>query len=258
MFKTYFMAMVLAVLSLTSVSVQAATYNDHAKSVMLERFDNVKANLFEAAVVTGINMTELTAIASLESKLRHAVHNESGYSTAKGILQYTNRTWKVKRSTYSQELGIPSNAHQYDLRANLLIGSKDLQDIKVFLVENTHVTPDNLKLGDVYMAHVLGQYGAVKLLNSYSHKPMNQIVKIHPGNARYYYKPNGQIRTAREFRHFLDDIARKEARVYEKAIMEYQVARVFKPVTDIMEAVQGINMSTMVAIRNQLTSQELS
>lgn len=236
MFKTFIMTLVLMVLSLTHATVQAATYNDHAKAVMLERFDGVKEHLYEASVTTGINMAELTAIASLESKLRPAVRNESGHGSAKGILQYTNRTWKVKRAEYAKELGISSKANQYNLRANLLIGGKDLQDIKQFLIDQTHVTRDTLRLGDVYMAHFLGHYGAVKLINSYSHTPMNKIVKIHPGNKRYYYKPNGQIRTAREFRNYMDEIAKREVVVYEKAIMEYQVSRLFEPLKNAIVA----------------------
>ena len=250
MFKTFITALVLMVLSLTHAPAQAATYNDHAKSVMLERFDGVKDHLYEASVTTGINMAELTAIASLESKLRPAVHNASGHGSAKGILQYTNRTWKVKRAEYGKELGVAPGAHQYDLRANLLIGGKDLQGIKTFLIENTHVTQESLRLGDVYMAHFLGHYGAAKLINSYSHTPMNKIVKIHPGNKRYYYKPNGQIRTAREFRNYMDDIAKREVVVYERAIMEYQVARLFQPFKDAAIAI-GISPQVIAALKQR-------
>lgn len=245
--QTFLMIILMMISTVTYASPVSLKYNDHARSVMLDRFDGVKEHLYEASVTTGINMAELTAIASLESKLQSNVKNPQPGASASGILQYTNRTWKAKRKQYGQELGVSPTAHQYNLRANLLIGGRDLQDTKLALLANTHLTTETLTLGDVYMSHVLGEGGAIKLINSYSHKPMNQIVKIHPGNYRYYYKPNGQIRTAREFRQFMDHIAKVELKVYEVAIAKYQVAKFFEPFQDIMDSVTTPGSETVVA-----------
>lgn len=237
--KTYILLFIALMMSTMANASTATTgsqkYNAYAQELMLKRFDNVKADIFEASVTTGINMSELVAIGSLESKLRPDVKARG--STAKGMLQYTDGTWKSKRKQYADELGLASNAHQNNLRANLLIGSKDLQDTKRKLIERTHLTEQTLTLGDVYLAHFLGEDGAVKVINSYSHKPVNQIVAIHAGNP-YYYKPNGQFRTAREMRQHLNHLVKEEMKVYQDAILEYQLRRAFGPVHDIIDALR--------------------
>lgn len=229
--KTLTLMLVLFLTSMTVNASQSTTtrkYSEHSKTVMLERFDQIKGDLYHASVTAGISMAELTALGSLESKLR--VKAKNPHSTAAGVLQYTNGTWKSKKKLYSKELGIKPNAHQYDVKANLLIGAKDLQETKQKLIEKTHLTNETVRLGDLYMSHFTGTGGAIKIINSYSHKPINKIIKLHKGNNRYYYKPNGQIRTAREFRQFMDQIAQAELKVYEQHIVNYQIKKFFDPI----------------------------
>lgn len=232
----FFITLIMSTMANASTATTGSQkYNAYAQELMLKRFDSVKGDIFEASVTTGINMSELVAIGSLESKLKTVAQPKRG--SAKGILQYTDRTWKSKRKRYADELGLASNAHQNNLRANLLIGSKDLQDTKQKLIERTHLTEQTLTLGDVYLAHFLGEDGAVKVINSYSHKPVNQIVAIHPGNS-YYNKPNGQFRTAREMRQHMNLLVKEEIKVYQDAILEYQIRRAFGPVHDIIDALK--------------------
>lgn len=237
--KTYILLFIMMMFSTMANASTATTgsskYNAHAQELMLKRFDNVKADMYEASITTGVNMSELVAIGSLESKLQPRAKNPR--STAGGVLQYTNGTWKAKRKQYAAELGIPSNAHQTNLKANLLIGSKDLQETKDRLIERTHLTEKTLTLGDVYLSHFLGEDGAVRVINSYSHKPVNQIVTIHSGN-NYYYKPNGQYRTAREMRQYLNYLVKEELKVYEMAITEYQIERVFSEPAEVISYVR--------------------
>lgn len=247
--KTFLTLIMLLVISTaTYASPVSLKYNDHTRSVMLDRFEGVKDHLFEASQVTGIDMAELTAIASLESKLVGNVRNPHG--TASGMLQYTNGTWKHKRKMYAKELGLSPNAHQFNVRANLLIGSKDLQETKESLVKRTHLDYDTLRLGDVYMSHFLGEDAAVRLINSYSHKPINKIVKINAGNYRYYYKPNGKIRTAREFRQFMNKIATDELKVYQAEISKYQLVKFFEPFQGLMDTLTDAHQRVAMVARN--------
>ncbi len=229
--KTLTLMLVLFLTSMTVNASQSTTtrkYSEHSKTVMLERFDQIKGDLYHASVTAGISMAELTALGSLESKLR--VKAKNPHSTAAGVLQYTNGTWKSKKKLYSKELGIKPNAHQYDVKANLLIGAKDLQETKKNIIENTHLTNETIRLGDLYMSHFAGSGASIKIINSYSHKPIDQIIKLHKGNRPYYYKPNGKVRTAREFRQFMDQIAQAELKVYEQRIVNYQIKKFFDPI----------------------------
>lgn len=241
--KTLTLMLVLFLTSMTVNASQSTTtrkYSEHSKTVMLERFDQIKGDLYHASVTAGISMAELTALGSLESKLR--VKAKNPHSTAAGVLQYTNGTWKSKKKLYSKELGIKPNAHQYDVKANLLIGAKDLQETKQKLIEKTHLTNETIRLGDLYISHFTGSGAAIKIINSYSHKPINKIIKLHKGNERYYYKPNGQIRTAREFRQFMDQITQAELKVYERRIVRYQVKETLK-----MFSIVKLDMSAELA-----------
>ena len=237
--KTLTLMLVLFLTSMTVNASQSTTtrkYSEHSKTVMLERFDQIKGDLYHASVTAGISMAELTALGSLESKLR--VKAKNPHSTASGVLQYTNGTWKSKKKLYSKELGIKPNAHQYDVKANLLIGAKDMQETKKMLIDKTHLTNETIRLGDLYMSHFAGSGASIKIINSYSHKPINKIIKLHKGNERYYYKPNGQVRTAREFRLFMDQIAQTELKVYEQRIVKYQMKQFFR---DIKQVVTDFN-----------------
>lgn len=250
--KKTFLMLICLLMSTFTYATSGMNYNAHVKGIMLERFDSVADHLYEASAKTGMNMAELTAIASLESKLRIKAKNP--HSTASGMLQYTKRTWTNKRREYGPELGISPNAQPLNPRANLLIGSKDLTDSKTRLIEKTHLTHETVRLGDIYMSHFLGENGATKLINSHSNKPINRIITIHKGNYRYYYKPNGQIRTAREFRLYMDTIAKKELAVYEKAIMEYQVKRLFQPFNDVIDNLRMQPQFAMIStIQRSLT-----
>ena len=247
--KTYIL-LILTILMSTMANASIATsgvnpnkYNTYAKGIMLDRFNNIKGQLYEASVTTGINMNELVAIGSLESKLVGNAKVKVKNGTAAGVLQYTNATWVMKKKKYAAELGIPSNAHQNNVRANLLIGSKDLQETKAKLIERTHLTAETLTLGDVYLSHFLGEDAAVKVINSYSHKPINQIVRIHPGNGRYYINKNGKYRTAREMRQYMNKLVTDEMHVYQEAVMYYQIKRLFKPVTQLAERVRRITIT---------------
>lgn len=237
--KTYillFIALMFSTMANASTATTGSSkYNDHAKEIMLKRFDSVKADVYHASVTTGVDMTELIAIGSLESKLQPKAKNPS--STAAGVLQYTNGTWKHKRKQYAKELGIPANVHQSNQKANLLIGGMDLQETKERLIARTWLTEETLTLGDVYLSHFLGEDGAVKVINSNSYKPINQIVSIHRGN-NYYYKPNGKYRTAREMRQHMNQLVNEEIKVYQLAITEYQIERVFAPVYNVASALK--------------------
>lgn len=207
----------------TAQASVGANPNTYTTKIVMERFEKIKSNLYEAAVVSGMDMADLTAISSIESTLRDDV--QSRYSSAKGVMQYTNGTWVQDRGLYHAQLGLPSNVSVTNSRANLLVGATALANLKQFLIENSHLTEDTIKVGDLYMSHLVGQNGALSIINSNSHTPLNKIISLAKGNYSMYYKPNGQVRTAREFRQHMDYLVKRERQFYEKEVRRYQIAK---------------------------------
>lgn len=205
-------------LSVAHASVGAKP-NDYTKKVMSERFNKVKADLYYASKTTGMDMGDLTAIASIESGLISSA--KSKHSTASGMLGHTRGTWAADRKAYHSQLGLSPNVRASNARASLLIGAGSLMDSKRYLVERTHLTESEIKLGDQYMSHFLGRDMAVRVINSNSNTSMNRLVKISKGNYSFFVKPNGKVRTAREFRVFMNTLVERERAFYSDQIKQF-------------------------------------
>lgn len=253
MFKQLFaMCLVIATLlgftTTNAVASIGAAPNEYTTAIVMKRFDNMKAHLYEASKVSGFDMADLVAISSIESTLRGNVKSRG--SNAAGALQYTPSTWKQDRALYAKQLGLPANVDVYNTRANLLIGATALRNLQELLIEKSHLTKETVRIGDLYMSHLVGTNGALAIINSYSNKPINQIISVNNGNRPMYFKPNGQVRTAREFRLYLDMIVKRERAFYLKAVSNYQIAKASAPVYQHTGNDSDANDEMAVAIAN--------
>ncbi|UQT03247.1 putative endolysin [Serratia phage vB_SmaM-Yubaba] len=210
-----------------------ANPNEYTTKVVMKRFDGLKEHLYEASKVSGFDMVDLVAISSIESTLRPNV--KSQYSSANGVMQYTRSTWKQDRKLYAKQLGLPATVQVTNPRANLLIGATALYNVKQLLIEKSHLTDKTVRIGDLYMSHLVGTGGALAVINSNSNKPVNQILRITKGNWSMYYKPNGQVRTAREFRLYMDYLVKRERSFYEKEVRRFQIAKIAAPIVSPFE-----------------------
>lgn len=246
-----FMILIVGWISTASVAHASvgANPNEYTSKIVMERFNTLKPYLYEASKISGMDMADIVAIGSIESTLR--VDTRSKYSSASGVLQYVKGSWKQDRSLYHVELGLPSNANVFDPRANLLIGTTSLFKLKQFLIEKSHLTEETLRVGDLYMSHLVGSTGAVKIINSNSNKPLNQIISLAKGNWKMYHKPNGQVRTAREFRLHMDYLVQREKKFYIQEVRKFQVAQVLQPLITPSIAEQRVE-EMVLAINNTM------
>lgn len=201
-----------------------ANPNEYTTRIMHDRFEGMKKDLYDASRIAGVSMDDIVAIGSLESDLRAKVKNPCKGCSASGVLQYTASSWNVDRKKYHKELGLPANVSVTNQRANLLIGAKSLSETRQNLADRTHLTIDTVRPGDLYMSHFLGETGAVRVINSNSNTPMNRLVSISKANRPLFVKPNGQVRTAREFRQHLDRIVAIEKSFYKDKVQEHKLA----------------------------------
>ncbi|AEV89586.1 putative lytic murein transglycosylase [Pseudomonas phage OBP] len=201
-----------------------ANPDDYTRTVVMKRFDAVKHDFYEASKATGMDMGDLVAIASIESTLNKTAKNKAP-GTSSGLLGYTNGTWQSDRKAYHKDLGLSANVSKGNVRANLLIGGKSLVETERFLIENSHLTVETVRKGDLYMSHFLGTTGALRVINSNSYTPMSKLVSISKANRVHFVKPNGQVRTAREFRLYMDMLVKRERAFYAEEIQKYQLAK---------------------------------
>ncbi len=83
-------------------------------------------------------------------------------SSAKGLFQFTNATWKEVVSKYGAQHGI-TQADIYDPKAQRLMAAYFTRDNAMTLMQKTGKRPSE---SDLYLAHFLGAAGAATLINN--------------------------------------------------------------------------------------------
>lgn len=110
-----------------------------------------------AGVDPGLMMT----MCSIESGFRPKVG--AGTSSARGLYQFINSTWRTMLNKYGSKYGISPNADQSDPAANALMGAEFLKENAAYLKSKTGRDPTDTEL---YMAHFMGAGGAAKALTT--------------------------------------------------------------------------------------------
>lgn len=125
------------------------------------KWSSVKELFAKVAEMTGMDINILSAIANKESGFRWGV--KAGTSSATGLFQFINSTWKATLKKYGAKYGLGQDADPKDPRANALMGAE-------FLKENANalksIRPDGVNATDLYIAHFLGAGGAKKFFSA--------------------------------------------------------------------------------------------
>lgn len=195
--KTVILLAVALLLSISSEAYGKAGWEYHS-------------DLFaEVSVKTGVDASELAAVAAIESSFRPWV--KANTSTATGLFQFTNRTWRVTLQSYGAKYGLDETADRRDPMANALMGAE-------YIKENRRVLKKKMgryaSLADVYMAHLIAprRVAALEDIN-----PNASMAYLYPNLAKYnyniFYKKDGTARTVKEFKRY---IGGKVWRAYNK------------------------------------------
>lgn len=109
----------------------------------------------EAAKVAGVNPLVMMTMAMIESSLNPNAAAKT--SSAKGLYQFLDGTWKEMMRKYANKYGIPEGTDQFDPVANSLLGAE-------FLKENAKVSESVMNRPasavDYYIPHFFGAGGA--------------------------------------------------------------------------------------------------
>lgn len=157
-----------------------------------------------AAKMAGVDPKLMMTMASIESGFRPQVG--AGTSSAKGLYQFINSTWQSMLKKYGAKYGISPDAHQFDARANALMGAEFLKENAAMLRKSIGREPTDT---DLYMAHFMGAGGAVSALRSPSEAIGAQAMPAAASaNRNIYFERDGRPKTMGGVIAHLDKLVR--------------------------------------------------
>lgn len=117
--------------------------------------------IIAASKMVGMDPKTMASLIAIESGFQTGV--KAGTSSATGLGQFIDDTWKMMLKKYGAQYGIPLNTPPTDARANALMSALYAKDNMAYLKGslNRPVTAT-----DLYMAHFLGPEGARQFLKA--------------------------------------------------------------------------------------------
>lgn len=171
--------------------------------------ESVGKMLDDVAKQTGVDANMLKTVAAIESGMNPMA--SAGTSSAKGLFQFIDSTWKSMLSKYGGKYGLDPNSSVLDPMANALMGAE-------YIKENKNVISSvkkDVNSTDLYMAHFLGAGGAKQFLKA---DPSTIGAALLPSaasaNKTIFYKEGGVPRTVGEIYQFLQNLVAKRAKEY--------------------------------------------
>ena len=170
---------------------------------------NVMSMLDDVSAKTGVEPNTLKTFAAIESNFNPEA--KASTSSAKGLFQFLDSTWKSMTQKYGAKYGISPSTSPLNPEANALMGAE-------FLKENTKIIQSvkpNVTTTDLYLAHFLGPNGAKTFLKA---DPSTIGAELMPApaksNKNIFFKggDTSQPRTVGEiYEHFKNLVSKKAA-----------------------------------------------
>jgi len=162
--------------------------------------DGLKRMVAEAAGIAGIDPQLLQSVVAIESGFNPSA--SSSTSSASGLLQFVDKTWREVLSKYGPKYGLGPNAPRSDPVASALMAAE-------YLKANAEIISDvapNPTPGQLYATHFLGPTGAKKL---FSGDPDHIAAQVLPSaaksNPQIFNHPDGRPKTVSEVEQTLEN-----------------------------------------------------
>lgn len=175
-------------------------------------FDTHAETFLSAAEAVEVDAAVLAAFAYKESKFSRSAQSQK--SSAGGLFQFTDRTWRSMLKRHGDKHGLSLRASKYDPVANTLMAAELLAFNENYLRGILKREPT---IGELYLAHLLGE-GAVKtlLLSKGTRKAANVLPRAARNNKPIFYTDKGKARTINQVRDYLNWKMRLSARSFEE------------------------------------------
>lgn len=181
----------LAILMIAIITFPATAKVAHHRGVLAAAADRVD-----------VDYISLLTVAHFESRGDAKAQNKR--SSAGGLMGFTDRTWRAYIKRHGKQYGFDHRTSKYNPRANALMAAHYMKD-------NERVLRKVLKRqpvpGELYMAHLLGLGGAIKVFKAPGHRTAAYLLPTSAkGNKRYFYQNDGRgkPRTVQQFRDYMN------------------------------------------------------
>lgn len=160
-----------------------------------------QAAIVEAAAErVDVDYVALITTAAIESRGNPKARNPN--SSAAGLFQFVDRTWRVYIKRYGGRYGFNHRTSKHNPRANALMAAHYMKDNERVLRRKLRRSPVP---GELYMAHLLGLGGALKVMDASPHRSAASLLPSSAaGNRKFFYTDKGKPRTVRQFRDYMN------------------------------------------------------
>jgi len=146
------------------------------KSISTENYNAIAA----ASDKVGVPLPTMLAFGDIESSFQAGVNNKTG-SSAKGMFQFIDGTWKGMVTQYGNQYNISSDPNEvYNPNSNALMGAQLLKNstAKLQSMGITDPTP-----GQLYVMHMMGDGGGPALIRAAQSTPDASASLMFPNQA---------------------------------------------------------------------------
>jgi len=176
---------------------------------------DIKSAILGAADKVGVDKGYMMAMTAQESSFNPNAKAKT--SSAKGLNQFIDGTWKSMVDKYGTQYGIGMN-DQFDPKKNAMMGALFARDNAKTLQGQGH----DVSSASLYAAHMLGSGGANQLLSAIKKNPGSSAVDLMPkaaaANRGVFYNRDGTPRTVKEVYAYYQDKIESRAQAYNNAL----------------------------------------
>lgn len=175
----------------------------------------IKGAILGAAKTVGVDPGYMMAMTAQESSFNP--NAQPNNSSAKGLNQFIDKTWKGMVNKYGKEYGIGMN-DQFDPKKNAMMGALFARDNAKGLTKQGH----EVNSASLYAAHMLGGGGANTLLSALKSNPKGFAADSMPDaaakNHNVFYNRDGSKKTNAEVHKYYQDHVESKAEAYNNAL----------------------------------------
>ncbi len=186
----------------------------------------VKDTISKVSMMSGVDVKTLTVMAAIESSFRK--HVSSTQSSAIGLYQFTDRTWRVTLNSYHKKYGLSNHAKRTDAYANTAMAAEYIKENIKAMDRYMWRAPD---IYEIYMAHLLSPYRVAQLNKmQWNTDVAERFASLAKYNVNLFYNRDGSGKNVIQFKHTIKLKVDRAMDIYgdlaESALIAYRMDKI--------------------------------